>query len=133
MRTLALDMGDVWVGTAISDELGITCRPLKTVKRPELISFLQETITQFAVGTVVVGLPTSLSGGDTEQTRKTRKIMDELRAQFSKVAWEFLDERLTSYQAVAHQRDVKKQRLSAQSKEESHSLAAAFLLRDYLG
>lgn len=132
MRTLALDMGDVWVGTAISDELGITCRPLKTVKRPGLISFLQETIAEMNVGTVVVGLPTSLSGNDTEQTRKTREVMSELQKTFPDTIWTFLDERLTSYQAVAHQRDVKKQRLSAQSKEESHSLAAAFLLRDYL-
>lgn len=125
-------MGDVWVGTAISDALGITCRPYKTVKRPELFTFLQDALTTEKVGTVIVGLPTTLAGTESEQTRKTLAVFEELQQKFSTITWKLLDERLTSQQAIEHQRDVKKQRRSAQSKQEVHSLAAAFILKEWL-
>ena len=43
-----------------------------------------------------------------------------------------IDERLTSHQALEHQRDVKKQHRTKESKRESHSIAAAFMLKEYL-
>jgi len=132
MRILALDLGDVWVGTAVSDALGLTCRPLQTVKRKDLIVFLKETIPALSIGKVLLGLPAGSHGQDTEQTKKTRAFFDDCRVRFAAVEWELFDEFLTSKIAVDHQRDVKKQKLSVQSKHESHSLAAAFLLRDYL-
>jgi putative Holliday junction resolvase len=132
MRILALDMGDVWVGTAISDALGITCRPFGTVKRPELMTFLKKALVEERIGMVIVGLPTTLAGKESEQTRKTLAVFDELKAAFPAIEWKMLDERLTSHQAVVHQRDVKKQRRSVESKRESHSLAAAFILKEWL-
>lgn len=132
MRTLALDMGDVWVGTAISDGLGITCRPLETVKRPELVAFLTKIIPELGVQRVVVGLPVSMTGNETEQTRKTRAVIEKLQKQFHTIEWVTADECMTSQQATAHQRDVKKQRRSSESKKQSHSLAAAFILQQFL-
>ena len=131
MRVLALDMGDVWVGSAISDGLGITCRPLETVKRPELNDFLARVMSEYEVGTVVVGLPTPMSGNDSEQTVKTRAIFAQLKVAFPGVLWDMIDERLTSHQALEHQRDVKKQHRTKESKRESHSIAA-FMLKEYL-
>ena len=132
MRTMALDMGDVWVGTAISDGLGLTCRPLRTVKRPELEAFLRDTFAEYGVEQVVVGLPTTMSGTESDQTRKTRAVFDRLQKFFSAQQWYLIDERLSSHQALEHQRDVKKQRRTPQSKQESHSIAAAFILQDFL-
>lgn len=57
MKLLGLDIGDVWTGIAISDALGITSRPLKTVKTKELISALDEILQTQTVSTIVVGYP----------------------------------------------------------------------------
>lgn len=132
MRVLALDVGDVWVGTALSDPLGIVCRPLKTIKRREIFLFLADAVAQYHVTTVLVGLPGGEAGQETEQSKKTHAFVAQCRQRFPGLVWELLDEFLTSQRASGHQQTVKKQRLSSQSKFESHSLAAAFLLKDYL-
>lgn len=132
MRILALDLGDVWVGTALSDPLGIVCRPLRTVKRKELMAFLKEAIEQHDVSKVLVGLPAGAEGQETEQSKKTREFFYQCQQSFPAIEWALLDEYLTSQLAVGHQQTVKRQKLSSQSKLESHSLAAAFLLKDYL-
>ena len=69
MRILALDLGDVWVGTALSDPLGIGCRPLQTVMRTDLVSFLKTALTQYQVGKVLVGLPLSARSEENEQSK----------------------------------------------------------------
>ncbi len=132
MRILALDLGDVWVGTALSDPLGIVCRPLKTVMRKELISFLKTALVEYQVGKVLVGLPLSARNEENEQSKKTMAFFAQCVSQFPQVTWELLDEYLTSQLATHHQKTIKNQKLSSQSKLESHSLAAAFLLKDYL-
>jgi putative Holliday junction resolvase len=131
-RILALDLGDVWVGTALSDPLGIVCRPLETVMRKDILSFLKKTIPEHLIGLVIIGLPASSRGEENEQTKKTRIFFEQCKKTFSHVEWELLDEYLTSQLAVGHQQGVKNQKRTAESKRQSHSLAAAFLLRDYL-
>jgi putative Holliday junction resolvase len=131
-KTLALDLGDVWVGTAISDVLGITCRPFETVKLPELHPFLKKTISEQGIGTIVVGHPKTMSGTSSNQTKRIEAMCAELEDAFPAITWVWADERLSSRHAINHQQTVKKQKRSKQSKNEVHSLAAAFILQGYL-
>ena len=131
-RTLALDLGDVWVGTAISDVLGITCRPFETVKLPDLHTFLQRVIPEQGIGTIVVGHPKTMSGTSSNQTKRIEAMRSELEKHFPTVSWVWADERLSSQHAISHQQNIKKQKRSKQSKNEVHSLAAAFILQGYL-
>jgi putative holliday junction resolvase len=133
MRILGLDLGDKWVGTALSDGLGITCKPYKTVTLPQLPEFLQTTIPLERITTVVIGYPKTFSGGQSDQTRKIVAEKEKLEREFGLVnevtiTWLLWDERLSSKRA---QELVQKAR-TPEEKQKSHSIAAAFILQNYL-
>ncbi len=127
MKILALDIGDRWTGVAISDPLGILPRPYDTFKTADLISELQKTIEKESVSTIVVGLPTTLRGTESDQTKKVIALTDELKSHFPAIQWQMWDERLSSKRAAAIKH--------AKTKEEklrSHAIAAATFLSTYL-
>src|SRR5436190_20941963 len=100
MKSLALDIGDVWTGTALSDALGILARPYKTVKTADLTAFLEETFKQESIDTIVVGHPKTLKGTSSDQTKKVEAAFADLQKAFSTVTWLLWDERFTSQQAA---------------------------------
>jgi putative Holliday junction resolvase len=127
MKILALDIGDRWTGVAISDPLGILPRPYDTFKTFELHSALEKTIEKERISTIVVGLPITMRGTESDQTKKVIASVEDLKNQFTKIAWIMWDERLSSKRASA----VK----SAKTKEDklkSHAIAAAIFLSTYL-
>lgn len=130
MKILALDLGDVWIGSAISDGLGISCRPYQTVQLAELESFLTKTLAQEPIGTVVVGYPKTVGAGtESDQTKKIVMLKEELEQKFGQVSWVLWDERLSSKRAEqarqGHFKDKEEKRLG-------HSIAASFILQTYL-
>lgn len=133
MRILSLDLGDRWVGSALSDALQMTCKPYKTVDINDLEAFLATTLEQEQVGIVVVGYPKTFSGGASEQTRKIEALKQELEKKFGeiqgkKINWILWDERLSSKRAEQlHKGDI-----SSEAKRKNHSIAAAFILQSYL-
>ena len=76
MRVLALDYGSARCGCALSDPTGTIVTPIEAVLRPghpaRARARSRELVREREVERVVVGLPLSLRGGDTEQTRETR-------------------------------------------------------------
>lgn len=127
MKILSLDLGDQWTGTAISDTLGLLAKPYKTIKTSELEVFLQTFLIQENIATVVIGLPITLKGTESQQTKKTRAYKDLLQERFSSVTWLFWDERLTSKQA-----EQLKKISNKEEKIQAHSKAAALILQNYL-
>ena len=133
MKILALDLGDKWVGSAISDPLGITCKPLKTVELDYLKPFLKDTLSTQPISIVVVGYPKTFSGTESDQTKKIVKLKEELELEFSNVnftdiKWILWDERLSSKRAL----EIQSGKYDPESKRQNHSLAAAFILQNYL-
>lgn len=100
MKTLALDLGDAWIGTAISDELGITARPYRTVTPKELVGFIAQIIVNEPINVIVVGYPKTMGGTESEQTKKIVAQTKELESRFPHIKWVLWDERLTSKQAA---------------------------------
>jgi putative holliday junction resolvase len=122
-RIVALDYGSARCGVAVSDPTGTLATPLEPVVRPNTrkgFNRLLAAIRTQAAATVVVGLPLSLSGGDSAQTAEAREFAARLDAVLD-VPVELYDERFTT--AVAQQR--------AGSAAED-SCAAAVLLEDWL-
>jgi putative transcription antitermination factor YqgF len=127
MKALSLDIGDIWIGSALSDGAGITCRPYKTVRVEALDSFLAEVLDLGEVDTIVVGHPITVGGKISAQTKSVEAFFDKLREKFSPFNWVLWDERFSTQRAISVLKGKKRQK-----KEREHSIAAAFILQSYL-
>ena len=95
---LALDYGSARCGCAVSDPTGTLATPLEPVLGPGTrrgLGRLRSLVGQLGAERVVIGLPLSLSGGDSAQTRETREFAARLEGQLT-VAVELYDERFTT-------------------------------------
>ena len=122
-RVVALDHGSARCGVAVSDPSGTLATPLDPVLRPNTrkgFNRLLATIREIGAGTVVVGLPLSLSGRDSAQTREARAFAERLGRHLA-IPVELYDERFTTTLA---------QRRPGIAAEDSR--AAAVLLEDWL-
>ncbi len=126
MRVLGLDYGSARCGCALADPTGTIVTPIDAVQRPATRRGLEALATLVAereVERIVVGLPLSLSGEETAQTRETREFAASLRRRLGEgVPVELHDERLTTRMA---------QRMEdARTSEDSR--AAALMLESWL-
>jgi putative Holliday junction resolvase len=100
MRVLGLDYGSARCGCALSDASGTLVTPIETIPRPAAREGLQTLLALIAareVQRVVVGLPLSLSGTDSAQTRETRRFARRLARRLGDdVPVELYDERFTT-------------------------------------
>jgi putative Holliday junction resolvase len=132
VRVLALDYGSARCGVAVSDPTGVLASPLEPVLKPsEKYGFrkLLRLVDELAIDRVVVGLPLSLDGGDSDQTREVRAFAGLLGRQLKRrhpgLELELYDERFTTRLA---QRDGG----GAGARASEDSRAAAHLLSSWL-
>jgi len=95
-KILALDLGSVRTGVAITDALQRVAFARAEIihsSAEELKTKLSKLIEEEKIVGVLIGLPTKLSGEETEQTEKTRQLTAALDL---KIPMIFVDERLTS-------------------------------------
>jgi putative Holliday junction resolvase len=98
LRVLALDHGRVRCGVAVSDPSGTLATPLEPVLRPDTkkgLARVRAVIEATGAERVIVGLPVSLSGGDSDQTREARAFAERLQRAVA-VPVELYDERFTT-------------------------------------
>jgi putative Holliday junction resolvase len=125
MRVLALDYGSARCGCALSDPTGTIVTPVAAVERPATrrgLAEIAKLVADREVERVVLGLPLSLRGEDTDQTRETREFAAALATRLGAgVPIELHDERFTTRIAAGM--------VNAYSCEDSR--AAAVLLEDW--
>jgi putative Holliday junction resolvase len=127
MRVLALDYGSARCGCALSDPTGTIVTPIEIVPSPGTrrgLTKIEELVRERKVERVVVGLPLSLRGGDSEQTRETRAFAQRLSLRLGDgVPVELHDERFTTRMA---------ERAEGTSSAAEDSRAAAHMLESWL-
>ena len=131
-RVLSIDYGDKRVGLALSDSLKIIAKPFKTIvfkNQEDLIMQINEIINSNNVEKIVVGLPLTLKGTYSEQTKKVLSFIDILKSKVA-ITIDTYDERLSSIEAKKSliSQGVK----TGHSKEEVDKTAAAIFLQSYL-
>lgn len=132
MRVLAIDLGSKNIGTAISDALGISVRPVETIRRStdqRDTARLKSLVEDLEAEAVVVGLPLRMDGTAGDAAAAAMRFVDRLRARLD-VAVYTQDERLTSYEA--EQIMIDRGLTRTERRARSDEFAAMIILQDYL-
>ena len=130
---MALDVGDVRIGIAVSDLMGIIANPLETYTRKGDLATDAQYVAKLAqekeVTLIVSGLPLGLKGQENEQTAKTREFVDKLK-EICDVPIDYLDERFTTMSAerVLIEGNVRREN----RKKVIDKVAATIILQNYL-
>ena len=141
---LAIDYGQKRLGLALSDEQGITSRPFAIwtrINRRRDLARLRDLVRQHAVRRIVVGLPLHLDGTESDMSAETKGFAARVEKALG-IPVEMVDERLSSWEAretvhanksVAPAHRGVKPHLGRKRRQTFDDVAAAVILRDYLG
>jgi putative Holliday junction resolvase len=125
---LSLDVGKSRIGIAIADSIAKLPSPLKTIDfNGHSIEAINSIIKEHNVAKLIVGLPRGLNGQETEQTTWLRQFYEKLKSSV-KIETHLQDEALSSVRA----KDELDKRGNAYTKEDIDSLAATYILEDFL-
>ena len=131
-RILALDLGQKRVGVAVSDELQISIKRLKPMRRSswkQLLRDVTEAVTDQDAKALVVGFPLSLAGNKGTAAQNAEQTAGKFARSLSIPVF-LQDERLTSTEAA------EQLRASGHNPKEMQQLldseAAAVILSDFI-
>ena len=131
-RVLGIDYGERRIGLALSDPLGIIAKPLKVIDRkttPNYKSAIIEIIEEKKVIEIVIGLPITMRGEYSNQTKTVQNFINEISG-ICNIPVTKIDERLSSIAAkkALHEQGVK----TGHEKGRVDETAAAIILQEYL-
>lgn len=134
-RILGLDYGARRIGLAISDPTGTIAQPLPTLrrrrgKRPP-VAAVAATAAEQGAAAIVVGLPLTPEGEESEWTREVRAFGEKL-AERTALPVHFLDERMTSAHAQRVVRGLGLKRRQREEKGRIDAAAAVLILQAFL-
>jgi len=101
VAALGLDVGQKRIGVAGCDGTGLIAAGLTTITRksyPQTIEDLRQIVRDREVEILVIGMPYSMDGSIGTQARHIQKFAETISKALS-LPIEYVDERLTSYQA----------------------------------
>jgi putative Holliday junction resolvase len=101
MRVMALDIGEVRTGIAISDPDAKVASPLKILPTAEVTGVCKSFKTlldDYEPAVLLVGLPLSLDGGENAQAQQVRSVAADIQTATG-LPLDFVDERFSSSEA----------------------------------
>ena len=134
---MSIDYGDKRVGIALSDPMHTISYPLCVINRKndlDLISQIFKIISEKKVEKIIIGLPISMSGSYSNQTKKVIFFKDilneELASKSLNIDIDTIDERLSSVSAknIMIQQGIK----TGHNKGKIDELSASIILQEYL-
>ncbi|HFE64488.1 MAG TPA: Holliday junction resolvase RuvX [Caldithrix sp.] len=131
-RYIGIDYGEKRVGVAISDPSLTIAQPLTTIRfqsKKQLIKELREIVHTHSAEKIVLGLPITMKGTDSQKTVQVRAFAEELSRAIG-VPVHLMDERLTSVQAHQTMQQMGKQ--PSRHRARVDQLAAQYILQTFL-
>ena len=132
ISALGVDVGSKRIGLAGCDGTGLIATGITTIERKsfvEDVEKIQQIVNERQVQILIVGLPYSMDGSIGFQARHVQKFAARL-AEALKLPLEYMDERLTSYQA--EQLLIAENRSPSRNKGLIDRKAAALILQQWL-
>lgn len=134
-RILGVDYGERRIGLAVSDPTGVIAQPLPTVlrrrgKKPPYAD-IERTIAELEVVSIVVGLPLTPAGDESDWTAEVRAFGERL-AERAGVPVSYIDERMTSARAERAVRASGLRRSEREQKGRVDAAAATLILQSHL-
>ncbi len=131
-RKLALDFGMKRTGIAITDEMNIIASGLTTVDSRELMDFLEKTVAEKNVDTIVLGEPKRLNNEDSHITQNVRFLKEDLEKKFPSLKIVLMDERFTSKMAFQSMIDGGLNKKQRQNKALVDEIIATIILQSFM-
>jgi putative Holliday junction resolvase len=129
---LGLDVGRKRIGVAGCDRTGLIATGITTIERTSFerdVEQIRQLVNQRQVQVLIVGLPYSMDGSLGFQARQVQKFTTRL-AKVLKLPVEYVDERLTSFQA--EQMLIAENRSPSRNKQLIDRKAASIILQQWL-
>ena len=131
-RILAIDYGLKRTGLAVTDPLRIMANGLETVPTHEVITFLEKYMAGEQVDILVLGLPTQMSGAESQTMPQIHTFASNLQKKFPAVELVYVDERFTSVLAHRAMLEGGLKKKARQDKALVDKISATIILQSYL-
>ena len=132
-KYISLDIGDVRIGVARSDIMGLVATPLEVIDRRKVKSVkrIAEILNENNTQSLVVGIPKSLDGTEKRQAEKVREYIEKLKKNIEGLEIFEVDERLTTVSADRMLTDGGKKG-AIEKRKVVDKIAAAIILQTFL-
>lgn len=132
-KYVALDVGDVRIGVAKSDIMGILATPLEVIDRRKVkaVKRIEEILIQENTKSLVIGIPKSLDGTEKRQAEKVREFIEKLNKSIEGLKIFEVDERLTTVSADKLLNETNKKG-ALEKRKVVDKVAAAIILQTFL-
>ena len=131
-RLLSIDYGRKRCGIAVTDVLKIVATGLTTVATAKLVEFIKQYLEKEDVERIVVGLPTTMRGEQSESMKYITPGINRLRKELPGIEIVFFDERFTSVLAHKSMLASGMKKTDRQDKAIVDEISATIILNDYL-
>ncbi len=132
-KFIGLDVGDVRIGVAKSDPLGILATSLEVIqrKKEDPIKRIKEILSEEGTRKIVVGLPRSLDGTKKRQAEKVEEFIEQMKKKIENIEVITVDERYTTTEAEHYLKNYSK-KSGKERRKVVDMVAASIILQKYL-
>jgi RNAse H domain protein, YqgF family len=132
-KFIGLDVGDVRIGVAKCDPLGILATALEVIDRnvTDPIERIKEILSDEGTRKIVVGMPKSLDGTKNIQAEKVEKFISEMKEKIERIEVITVDERYTTTEAEHYLKNYSKKN-GKERRKVVDMVAASIILQKYL-
>ena len=132
-KFIGIDVGDVRIGVAKCDPLGILATALEVIDRnvADPMERIKEILSDEGTRKIVVGMPKSLDGTKNLQAEKVEKFISEMKEKIERIEVIAVDERYTTTEAEHYLKNYSKKN-GKERRKVVDMVAASIILQKYL-